>query len=305
MDKLENKALLFGKSLLGYLLALFLTTAPLFRDCFRRADFFLLYVLLSANLYGEGMGLLSATLATCGQFLLGLREESAFQMLLNGDRMVWAAQLFAVGLSAGYVRERLRLREEELQEEISYLRQRGKDLLRLNENNIRLKNAMEKQVLTQKESMGKVYSLVMELDQDTEEELLSHSVEMMKRLLETESVALYLVVSDGYANLFASTSDRAAALGESVRYRESGELYAALRNQEVYINRTMDPSLPDMASAVYADNGEIRLFFLLWDIPWEHMTLAQADALKMVSLLVQRFTDRVRRTGGSEAAERS
>ena len=48
----------------------------------------------------------------------------------------------------------------------------------------------------------------------------------------------------------------------------------------------MDEKLPLMASAVY-DDGQIALIFMLWGIPWQRMTLGEANRLAVVGKMVQ------------------
>ena len=68
------------------------------------------------------------------------------------------------------------------------------------------------------------------------------------------------------------------------------ELYRAvaeeLKERKVYINRSLKPEYPLMANAIY-ENDEIRMIVMVWGIPWERMTLSQANLLVVVSYLIQ------------------
>ncbi len=72
------------------------------------------------------------------------------------------------------------------------------------------------------------------------------------------------------------------------------EMYAQLKERRVYVNKNMSEKLPLMASAVYAEEG-MQLIFMLWGIPWQRMTLAEANRLAIVGQLVQSAVVRANR----------
>ncbi len=71
-------------------------------------------------------------------------------------------------------------------------------------------------------------------------------------------------------------------------------MYEALKEQRVYINRNLDASYPLMANAIY-DNEEIQMILMLWRLPWERMTLGEANRLVVVSYLIQNAVLRANR----------
>ncbi len=74
---------------------------------FERLDFYLLYVLLFATVYGQQQAVFSALLATAGYFFHQMYGRSGFEVLLDYNTYVWMAQLFIVGMVVGYMRDRL------------------------------------------------------------------------------------------------------------------------------------------------------------------------------------------------------
>ena len=42
-----------------------------------------------------------------------------------------------------------------------------------------------------------------------------------------------------------------------------------------------------MANAIYSDNDEMQMIMMIWGIPWESMTLGQANQLIIISALIQ------------------
>ena len=126
------------------------------------------------------------------------------------------------------------------------------------------------------------------------EEVLFHAVEIVRDLLNCPDVAIYTVHHSGYARMFSATSDQARKLGNSILYQDMTDMYEALKEQRVYINRNLDMSYPLMANAIY-DNEEIQMILMLWGLPWERMTLGEANRLVVVSYLIQNAVLRANR----------
>lgn len=126
------------------------------------------------------------------------------------------------------------------------------------------------------------------------EEVLFHAVEIVRDLLNCPDVAIYTVHHSGYARMFSATSGQARKLGNSILYQDMTDMYEALKEQRVYINRNLDMSYPLMANAIY-DNEEIQMILMLWGLPWERMTLGEANRLVVVSYLIQNAVLRANR----------
>lgn len=77
------------------------------------------------------------------------------------------------------------------------------DLQEINATNVRIKAAMEQQLIGHQDSIGKIYQITSRLEQQMPEEVLFDAVEMMKELLHTEDVAIYSIANQEYARLFS------------------------------------------------------------------------------------------------------
>ena len=104
--------------------------------------------------------------------------------------------------------------------------------------------------------------------------------------MDSKDVAVYTVEDATYARLFSSTSQKARKGGNSIQYWELGSLSEALQNHKVYINRELRENYPMMASGIYNED-EIQLIILIWSLPWDRMTLGQADYLVVCGYLIQ------------------
>lgn len=261
---------------------------------FDRLDFYLLYVLLFAVVYGQRQATFSAILATLGYCLGQLDTKSSFELLSSYGTYVWLAQLFIVGLVVGYMRDKLREQKLENAEEESYLTGRVADITDINQSNVRVKDALRTQIINQNNSVGKIYEITSTLNQYTTEEVLFYAAEIMAKLMETGDVAIYTVSDQNYARLFSATSEKARSMGRSLRFRETGEMYQTISAHRVFINRKLDQSLPMMANAIF-EKDEMQILIMAWGLPWEAMTLGQANLMSVVTALIQEAVLRARR----------
>ena len=274
------------ENLICFILVLLLSGSSLGSRYFSELDFYLLYVLLFAVVYGQHQATFSALLAVVGSFILQVRDRTFLTVALDYNTYIWIAQLFIVGLVVGYLKDQIRKLQLESEEEQQFLSHQLSDIKDINGTNIRIKDALETEIINQRDSVGKVYQITSKLEQYMPEEVLFYAAETMREILRSDDIAIYTVSNDTYARLFSFTSEQAKTLGKSIRYREMGEVYDTLMTGKVYINRNLDSRYPMMANAIF-DDDRIQTLIMVWGLPWERMTLGQADMLTIVSYLIQ------------------
>lgn len=261
---------------------------------FANLDIYLLYVLLFAIVYGQQQAVFSAVLATVGYCFRQMYDKTGFEVMLDANTYIWIAQLFILGLSIGYMKDKLNVLKRENEDEQEFLSVQLHDIQDINSSNIRVKDALETQIVNQSDSIGKIYSITSTLDQYSSEEVLFYATEMLGKLFGSRDVAIYTISNDVYARLFSSTSEKASSLGHSIRYSEMGEFYEVLKSRKVFINRNLDESLPLMANAIFEED-KMQMIICIWGIPWERMTLGQANQLTVISSLIQNAVLRANR----------
>ena len=259
-----------------------------------KLDLYLLYVLLFALIYGQQQAVVSGFLSVAGYIFGRLGVHDAFDVLVDYNTYVWMAQLFIVGLAVGHLKDQLQFVQGENRAKEQYLQGQLKDLEEINDSNVRMKHNFEAQIVNHKDSLGKIYEISSTLEQYGPEEVLFYAAQVLSKVMDCADVAVYTVANGDYARLFSSTSPDARKLGSSIKYTAMDGLYGELKERRVYINRNMEKKMPMMASAVYSENG-MQLILMLWGIPWERMTLGEANRLTIVGTLIQNAVVRANR----------
>ena len=284
----------FLENLIGFVIFYFLNSRAAESRFVARLDFYLLYVLLFAVVYGQQQAIFSGFLAVIGYIVGQMGVRDGFDVLVDYNTYVWMAQLFIVGLVVGYLKDQLRFITGENKSRVRYLHGQLKDIEEINDSNVRMKHNFESQIVNHKDSLGKIYDVSSTLEQYGPEEVLFYAAQVLSKLMDCEDVAVYTVANGDYARLFSSTSPNARKMGNSIKYTAMEEMYGEIRERRVYINRNMEEEMPMMASAVYSED-RMQLILMLWGIPWERMTLGEANRLTIVGFLIQNAVVRANR----------
>lgn len=284
----------FMENLICFIPFFMLNNRAVGSEYFQNIDFYLLYVLLFALVYGQQQATFSALLAVAGYCFRQMYHRSGFDVMLDYNTYVWIAQLLILGLAVGYLRDQLRAMREEQQHEVSYLTKQLDDISDINVSNVRVKEILANQIVNQNDSFGKLYEITSSLEQYEPCEVLFYAAEVLARLMGSKDVAIYTVANRSYARLFSATSAKARSLGNSINYSQMDAMYTVLAGKKVYINKNMDERYPLMANAIYSED-EMQLILMIWGIPWERMTLGQANMLTVIGYLIQNAVVRANR----------
>ncbi len=285
----------FVENIVAFIPFFMLNNRAVGSEYFANLDFYLLYVLLFAIVYGQQQATFSAVLAVAGYCFRQMYDRSGFELMLDSNTYVWIAQLFILGLVVGYMRDNISKLKRESEDEKDFLSGQLNDIHDINSSNVRVKDALETQIINQNDSVGKIYNITSALDHYSSEEVLFYAAEVLGRLIKSKDVAIYVISNASYARLFSATSKKARILGNSIRYTEMGEMYEDLLERKVFINRKLDDKYPLMANAIYDDQDSMQMMVMIWSIPWESMTLGQANQLVIISALIQNAVIRANR----------
>lgn len=269
---------------------------------FSRMDFFLLYVILFALLYGQQQATFSGILATFGYIISQLDERSGFETLVDFSTYVWIAQIFILGLVIGYFHDQLAYVKKEKNDQVAYLKAQIKDIEEINSSNVRMKNVMEEQLINHNQSLGKIYEITSALDTHGPEETIFYAAETVERLLGTSDVAVYVVSNERYARLQSFTSKKAQVFGNSICYTDMTDMYSQIKEKEVYINNTLKEGYPLMARGIYSEDA-LHMIIMVWGLSLEHMNLGTANMFTIVCSMIENAmlrTDKIRQKLGHE-----
>lgn len=284
--RLFRKAVPFLESIIFFLLFFMLNNRAVGSTYFNGINFYLLYVLLFAVVHGRQQAIFSSLLSVVGYCFRQLYTSSGFNLLININTYIWIAQLFVVGLTVGQLKDSLREMEMDKNEKIDFLSERMNDITVINYSNTKIKNYYAEKLISSTESIGRIYEITSKLEKADAGEVLFAALDTLSEIMEIRDVSIYLVSDSEYCRLASASSERSRLLGKSIVIKNYRMIFDALAEKQVYINRALERNLPMMASALFDDQNNMRIIILLWDIPYEQMTLYQANLLTIVGALI-------------------
>lgn len=284
--RLFRKAVPFLESIVFFIPFFLLNNYTADSTYFREINFYLLYVLLFAVVHGRQQAIFSSLLSVAGYCFSRLYTSSGFHLLIDVNTYIWIAQLFTVGLTVGHLRDNLREMEYDKNEKIDFLSERMNDITVINYSNTRIKNYYAEKLISTSESIGRIYEITSRLEKADSGEVLFAALDTISEIMAVKDVSIYLVSNLTHCRLASASSERSRSLGKSIRRTDYQMIFDVLEGKQVFINRTLEDHLPMMASALFDERNNMRIVLLLWDIPYEQMTLYQANLLTVVGALV-------------------
>ncbi len=288
------------------LLILFSLAAYLLRDDpqFGNIDFLLIYTVMVAAIFGKLHAAFATLLASAMHIWLNAEGQSFFAVLLRYGEFAHAAVMFALGMVVGHVRDQLKLASVNHQEEIEHQQNDYNELMVINQANTSIKNALEQRLLGYGDSFAKIISIISDLDMMEPQRVIQASVDVVRRIMRTEDVAIYQITENSaYARLAAASTQAARVLGKSIRPADYPEMNDALLKQQVYVNRQMTPGYPLMAAPVMAGNRIVNII-MLWGMEFERLSPYSMNLLTVMSRLITSSADRAFRYNQAVRAER-
>jgi len=282
-----------GENLALFALAVFLTHTLGSLDLFSRVDFMLLYILISAIALGVGQSVSAVLLATGANLYFAMRETGlGFSTLIAQYPFIFGFLFYlilAIIVSYTILRYKLRLREQ--QERALELQEEYEMLYEVDETNVEIKQVFEQRLLNYGDSIGKVYSIVSELDVMNPDKVIEASLGVVQKIMKVKDVSLYRAGQDGYYHLACATSQEAMGMKRAFLLDNYPELRKVLRGQDVFVDRTVGSGLPRMAAPIYSANRMIYIF-MLWNMDFDQLNAYQKDLFLVLSRIITASLER-------------
>lgn len=253
---------------------------------FSSVNFYLLYVLLFSVVYGSQQAIFSSLLSVIGNILSRILKPTDVTVYLDTDLYIRIAEIFIVGLTVGYLKDKYYDLNKKLNDEIDFLKEKLNDIKIINTSNRKIKDYYTDKLINSRESIGRIYDITSKIHKAEKGEVLFVALDILKEIMGTREVSIYLVSNNKYCRLASSTGEKAGSLGKSLLIKDYAVIFDALRMKQVFINRTLDNKLPMMASALFDDRQNMRIVIFLWDMPYDRMTLYNANLLTVVGALI-------------------
>lgn len=263
----------------------FLTDSTL---VFSIVDFRLAYIVIAATLYGLPYGMGAATLCSISWIFAKVASGTGW-MTLFYEPSNWIAFIFyfLVGALCGYVKlkkdDTIKFTQEEnrlLEAKLAFTRQ-------IYEDTFNEKRDLKKQILSSKDSFGKIFDITRRLNTVDYRELYLKIVDSFEEILENKTISVYSVNRDtGFARLEVASRDIMDDVSRSISLDTYAPVMDVLYRGDVWRNNQFIPNMPMFACGVSKDDKLLLLVFI-WNAQAHQRSLYYVNLFRIMCDLTQ------------------
>lgn len=208
-------------------------------------DFRMVAVTIIGSMNGLMPGLLSASLASIGYLIMSHKTLSWQILLLNVMNWLPFVSYFLLGAVSGYGKDKHEDEKREAKQERRVLEKKYEFLNKTYEDVLKSAEQYNSQIIGYTESYGKIYGAIQKLDSMKPEEVYFEGIQVLEKLLENNSIAIYNVYEDNiFARLVVCSKQENGNLSKSFDLRAFPQMTEKILKGESFINSKCLPDYP-------------------------------------------------------------
>lgn len=263
----------------------FLSASPQFSSI----DVRLLFVVLMASVYGMNAGMAAAFLETLAIGYTYMEAGLNWQVLFyEPSNWIPFILYFTVGAVCGYVKYRNDDTMDFLKKENSLVLDKLSFTNSLYKEALVNKSEYKKQIITRRDSFGKIFEVVRHLDTVVPQEIYGEAIDIMEDVLDNHSIAIYSLRKSGaiFGRLEVSSRSMEEALPKSIRLSDYKEAMKPLEEGEIWINTALLPGYP-MYMAGLKEEGDIILLIMIYRAGYDQMGMYYGNLFRVICGLIE------------------
>lgn len=283
----RKESLPYIENVLLFILICFLTVLSQRNSSIPMIDYKIIYIVVIAGLYGINHGILSSLLS-CGLYgyVFVAEGKDAVSLVNDTNSLLQIAFYILIGLVLGYMtdykNQELKAKEglvQSLEEKCHLISGIHADILRINRE-------LSEQIINNKESFGKAYSVIKRLDSLNPKEIYDRSVTVLENMMQTDMVSIY-TFSDmkSIAILAAKSENSDFAVPGIVKVKERKDIQTAIHTKDVFVNKELLPEVPVMTAPILFQD-EVIAVASIYDMNFEDITLHKLNLFKVSANLI-------------------
>lgn len=255
---------------------------------FRMVDFRLAFIVLMATANGFYSGIGAALLASISLGAAFFREEISWITLFY-EPSNWLPFIvyFVVGVVCGYIQMKNREDMAFIRQQDDLIREKYYFIYRLYEGALQGRKQYKKQILESRDSFGKIFEIIRQLDVVRPQELFMKTIYVMEHTLENRSISIYSIGKNkSFARLEACSSGLYPTAVNSLRLESYQAAMPALLSGEVWSNTDLLEGYPKYLAGIRRD-GELVLLISIQEAAYSQMSLYYQNLIKILCGLVE------------------
>ncbi|HCX65193.1 MAG TPA: hypothetical protein DHN33_08290 [Eubacteriaceae bacterium] len=282
----------YFETIIGFLIIHFLVFTTYGSSYLRTIDFYLLFVVLIAIVYGKGQTIIALLLSFASRVYIESMQTSVFDIAVDYNTYIWMLQLLIIGMGVGYIRDQYRQTIDDKEEVIEYLDGELEEIKEINHSNIRIKKIFENRLINYKDSFARIYDITSQLNDLEPDQIVFAAIDVLEKTMNAREVSIYRVDANRkYARLMAASEDIHNAKAKSVELSSWAKVFETIETKEVFINRTLEETMPALAGGVYYKD-ELQAIVIIDHLDFENTSFYHANLFSVVLDLIAQSISR-------------
>lgn len=255
---------------------------------FSIVDFRTIFIVIMATLWGLSFGIAAASLASVSYFVAKvLSGTDALTLFYEPTNWLAFVFFFLVGGLCGYVNLKKANESEYLSEQNRLLEDKLVFTTELYEDTLREKKDLKKQIISSKDSFGKIFDITRKLNTVAPQKLYLRTIETFEEVLENKSIAVYSInEKTAFGRLEVASRELLDAAARSISMETYAPIIEQLRGGGVWKNTELRADFPMYAAGVFRGDEPILMIFL-WHADMNQRSLYYVNLFKIMRDLVQ------------------
>jgi len=255
---------------------------------FSIVDFRTIFIVIMATLYGLSFGIASATLSSISYFAARVMAgTNPFTILYEPTNWLAFVFFFLVGGLCGYVNLKKEDHSKHLEEQNQLLENKLSFTGEIYEDTLRDKKELKKQIISSKDSFGKIFDITRRLNTVAPQQLYLRTIETFEEILENKSIAVYSIkTGTPFGRLEVASRDLLDAASRSISLDAYAPVIEKIKDGEIWKNTSLNGDYPMYAAGVYRGR-ELVLVIFLWHANVDQRSLYYVNLFKILRDLVQ------------------
>ncbi|WP_214825779.1 NAD-dependent epimerase/dehydratase family protein [Exiguobacterium algae] len=274
------------------LFAMFLVGSLIMTPIVDTPDYWFIYVLLAALLFGKSQALLASIMAVGVHFYEhAATGRNVLSLFVDNTILAVFTIYLLIGLVVSYVMERRKIEIQFLKDELAATTERHVFLNDIYEETLTIKNQLQQQILHSEESIGSVYEATRSLDSLEPEGLFVGSISVLEKTLKADQFAIYVINQSSFARLAAKSAASSFAPHNSLQIDEHSVVQDVIRSKDIVFNTSLSPG-EAVFGAPLVRQGEVFAIILCYDVPFQNLTLSYRNLIDVMTRLINTSLDR-------------
>jgi len=258
-----------------------------FINTFIGVDYNYVYIAIMGFLYGKRQSMIAMALSVGLFTTVSIQQGNDIVALLYQEPYLsHMATYICIGVVTGFAIDNKDRIITDLTDELNSLKERHEFLEKVHMEATQIKDDLYGQIVNTDDSIGKVYSIVHQLDTLETENIYTTATDIARNIVNAKFATLYTVNKfETYLRLNTKVGEDSGDYPNSLKIEDYPYVKTLMSSKQVFINKAMEDNCPDMAAPIMYQ-GKIFAVLQVHGLPFANFTLFHENMFRIVAMFI-------------------